>query len=309
MTNVRSLKRTVAFWQLVQAPDLTPLGQIDWPEFMAEVAENSRNGRSRHPVDDSEITGKTYTSDDVDNLVLTKVRDDMPRQQNRANGDVADMSTTSEDWEVVESAFVHFLPFGNTFAVLRSQITAPSPPAIARWINETKILSVKVAAEPVIDPQRWNHLRQAGGVSSLEIVGPSVVLSRPVSGPLDHFLHGARYATGKFSFKLDVGRSRNPHDAEQRSNLYLATEEVERTIGSENLDTLKVRIFDEDINGVKSETVNLLRQRFTIKRHLQINAATRASVSDATAFDAIMAAVEKCGDDLRAAVCDDPMAA
>ncbi|MBN9113668.1 MAG: hypothetical protein J0I34_33455 [Pseudonocardia sp.] len=308
MVETRYLKRTVAFWQFVNAVDLNPLNQVDWAGFMAEVAENARHGRSRHEIDDSEITGRAYTRDDVDNLVLTKVRDDMPRQQSRSTGDVADMATTSEDWEVVESAFIHFLPFGNVFSILRSQITAPSPQAVARWINKTKILDVQLAVEPVIDPERWTRLRQAGGVSSLEIAGPSAVLRQPVRGPLDHYLHPARHTTGKVLIKIDVGRSRNPADAAQRHDLYLATEELERAIGTENLNKAKVRVFDEDADGVPTEMINLLRQRFTIQRHIALNSERRASVSEPSALDAIMTAVEKFDDDLRAAVRDDPMA-
>jgi hypothetical protein len=303
----RSLKRTVAFWQLVKAPDLTPLGQTDWPAFMSVVAERARDGRSRHLIDGSDVTSSVYTRDAVDHLVLTKSRDDMPRQQNRQTGDVADMSTTDEGWEVIESAFIKFLEFGNVFGLLKSQVTARSPQAIARWINETKILDVCLAVEPVIDPERWRHMHDAGGVSYLEFAGPSVVLNREVTGPLDHYLHPARYATGKVGVKISVSKSRNPQDAQQRRDLYLATEELARTIGLENLNTAKVRIFDEDNKGIQAETIDLIKHRFTVKRNIQLTGGVNASVSESSAFDAIMTAFEKFEDDLRAAVRQDPM--
>lgn len=302
----RFLKRTVAFWQFVQASDMERLPQIDWVAFMAEVAENARQGRSRHSIDNDEVTGSVYTRD-ADHLILTKGRDDMPRQQHRGTGTVADMSTTGTGWEVIETAFVKFLEFGNVFGLLRSQITAPSPQAVARWINETKILNVRLAVEPVIDPECWRHMQQAGGVSYLEFAGPSVVLNREVTGPLNNYLHPARYATGKIGIKINVGRSRNPYDAQQRRDLYLATEELARTIGLDNLNTAKVRIFDEDVKGVQAETINLIKHRFTIKRNIQLSSGVADSVSESSAFDAIMAAVEKFEDDLRAAVREDPM--
>ncbi|MDT0348126.1 hypothetical protein [Pseudonocardia charpentierae] len=307
MTDKRCLKRTVAFWQFVDAASMAPVGQVDWPTFMAEVAENARNGRSRHVIDAADVTGAAYSRNDVDHLVLTETRDDMPRQQNRDTGTVTDMVTTGEGWEVVESTFVHFLPFGNVFGLLRSQITAPSPQAVARWINATKILNMQLAVEPVIDPERWRYLNDAGGVSYLEFAGPSVVLAKRVSGPLDHYLHPARYATGKIGIKINVGRTRNPQDDQQRRDLYLATEELARSIGLENLSTAKVRTFDQDNKGVQAETINLIKHRFTIKRDIQLKSGVNASVSELSAFDAIMAAVEKFEDDLRAAVRRDPM--
>ncbi|GAA1280925.1 hypothetical protein GCM10009609_51130 [Pseudonocardia aurantiaca] len=307
MPQTRTLKRTVAFWRLVQAPDLTPLGDVDWPAFMAEVAEDARNGRSRHAIDNSEITGTTYTRDLVDHLVLTKTRDDMPRQQHRNTGTLADMSTTGDGWEVIESTFVKFLEFGNVFGLLRSQPTAPSPQAVARWINATKILNVQLAVEPVIDPDRWRHMHDGGGLTYLEFAGPSVVLDRDVSGPLDHFLHPARYATGKIAMKFTVSKARTPEDSRQRRDLYLAAEELVRTIGLENLNKAKVRVFDEDNRGIKAESIDLIQHRFTIKRTISLDRGERTSVSEQSAFDAIITAVEKFEDDLRAAVADDPM--
>jgi hypothetical protein len=255
----RSVKRTVAFWQFVQAPSLEPMGQIDWPGFMAEIARRAGDSRSRHVVDGTEVTGSVYTRDEVDHLVLTKSRDDMPRQQNRRTGAVEDMITNDEGWVVIESAFIKFLDFGNVFGLLQSQITAPSPQAIARWINQTGILNMHLAVEPVVDPERWNHMREAGGVTALEFAGPSVVLNRPVTGPLDHLLGPARFGVVKVGVKVRASRSRTAEDARERRALYEATEELARTIGVENLDIAKVRIFDEDNKGIRVQTINLIK--------------------------------------------------
>lgn len=307
MADNRSLRRTVAFWQFLKAPDMTPLGQIDWPAFMSVVDQRARAGRSRHLIDDTEITGAVYTRDEVDHLVLTKGRDDMPRQQSRSTGQVEDMITNDEGWVVIESAFIQFLDFGNVFGLLQPQITAPSPQAIARWINETKILDMRLAVEPVIDPQRWTHLREAGGVTSLEFAGPPVVLNRPVIGPLQHLLAPARFGGMKLAVKVRASKIRNAENARERRDLYEATEELARTIGVENLSTAKVTIFDEDNKGVKTETINLIKQRFTIKRHIRLTSGANASVSESSAFGAILEALEKFEVDLRAAVRQAPM--
>jgi hypothetical protein len=309
MAATRPLRRTVAFWRLINAADNSPMAQIDWPTFAAAVDHRARNGRSRHTIDDAEITGRIYTRDENDHLVLTRNRDDLPRQQNRATGDVADMATTGEEWSVIESSFIAFLRFGNVFGLLQSQNTAPSPQAIAKWINSTELLGdTKVAVEAVVDPSRWQLLREAGSVSLLEFSAASTVLDQPVTGPLNYLLGPARIGNVKVSVKVNAGRSRTSTLArQQRRTLYRAVEELALRVGAENLDHVKVTTFDEDMSGLKAGSVDLLKQRFTMKAKIRLSSGTNSSVSELSAFDAIMAAVEKFGDGLRIAVRDDLM--
>ncbi|MGH4011214.1 MAG: hypothetical protein ACRDTH_24155 [Pseudonocardiaceae bacterium] len=308
MADTRGVKRTVSFWQLVKAPDMTPLGDIDWPGFMTEVGRRARTSGYRHTVEGADITGTVYIREFVDHLVLTKNRDDMPRQQSRSTGAVEDMITNDEGWTVVESSFVKFLDFGNVFGMLQSQITAPSPQAIAKWINATGILgSTRLTVEAVIDPQRWHHLHDAGGVTMLEFAGPSMVLNRPVTGPLNLLIGPARFGGVKVSVKVTASKNRTLEDSRERRELFEAAEALAEQIGVQNLDTAKARVFDEDNRGIRVETINLLRQRFTIKRNIQLTSGLSASVSESSAFSAILEALEKFEVDLRAAVRQDPM--
>lgn len=309
MAETRPLRRTVAFWRLVNAANMNPIAEIDWPAFLISVDARARSGRTRHTIDDAEIAGRVHTRDETDHLVLTRNRDDLPRQQNRSTGDVADMSTTSQEWSVIESSFIAFLPFGNVFGLLQSQNTAPSPQAIAKWINVTGLLGeTKVAVEAVVDPKRWELLRAAGSVSLLEFSAASTVLDRPLSGPLDYLVGPARIGNVEVSVKVRASRSRTSVDArDRRHTLYEAAQELALQIGAENLDRVKVTTFDEDMAGLKVGSVDLLKQRFTMKAKIRLSSGSNSSVSEVSAFDAIMAAVEKFTDGLRLAVRDDPM--
>ncbi len=303
----KKIKRSVAFWQFVKAPDLTPLGEIDWPEFMAEVATRARRGQSnRFSVNDDELHGKVYTRDVVDHLVLTKDRDDVPRQQNRSTGDVETLITNDEGWTVVESSFVALLGFGNVFGVLQSQISAPSPQAIARWINATNILDDKVAVEAVVDPARWDHLRRAGAVTMLEFAGPAAALNRDVTGPIEHLLRPARFGDFEIRVKIKAKRTRSEDAARKRRELYEATEALARQVGVENLNTAKVKIFDEDRKTIGTSSINLIKQRFTTQRNIELTSGADAAVTEVSAFDAILGVAEKLDADLRAAVRRDP---
>lgn len=302
----KKLTRTVAFWRLVDALTGGPVDQLDWPKFLAKLEQRRLEGKkTRYEVEGVGLTGTVYTRDEADHLVLTNERDDMPRQQSRTTGEVVDMVTRDETWHVVESSFVKFADFGNVFGLLRSQITAPSPQAIAKWINMTSLIDRPLGVEPVIDPERWERLNAAGGVTRLEFAAPSVVLDKQITGPLSWFVEGARHGKFKLDQTISTSRSRKPEYAQERHDLYEAAKALPEQIGVDYLTKAKARIFDEDNKGLEAETINLLKHRFTIKRDVQLSGGASASVSESSAFDAILDAFAKFEDDLRAAVRED----
>jgi len=304
----KRLKRTVAFWRLVDQSTGVPVDQLDWPKFLSKLEQRRLAAKTtRYEVDGVGLTGTVYTRGELDHLVLTNERDDMPRQQNRKTGEVVNMMTRDETWNVVESSFAKFADFGNVFGLLRSQITAPSPQAIAKWINMTGLIDPPLSVEPVIDPKRWERLNAAGGVTRLEFAAPSVVLDRPVTGPLSWFVEGARHGRFKLDQTISTSRSRKPEYAQERRDLYEAAKALPEQIGVDYLTKAKARIFDEDNQGLKAETIDLLKHRFTIKRDVQLSGGASPSVSEPSAFDAILDAFARFEDDLRAAVREDTL--
>lgn len=295
------LKRTVSFWRLVGVADGHPLEPIDWPGFMGELA--GRGPKIRHDLEGLELSGTMHTRHEVDHLVLTKDRDDLPREQHAVSGQVADMRTTGDDWVAIESAFIAFLEFGNVFGVLQSATTAPSPQAVAKWINKTKLLSVELRAEPVVDPERWNRLKRAGGVTCLEIAASTSILDRDADGPLKYLLSLGKMGKFKVTIKIDASRARRPGYDKERRQLYDMTEAVISDIGLDHVHKAKAKIFDEDNEGIPTQMIDLLKQRFSIRRQVAVLGAGRArSVSESSAFDAILSARDQFEDDLRKAV-------
>ncbi|MGH3701407.1 MAG: hypothetical protein ACRDRU_19130 [Pseudonocardiaceae bacterium] len=81
------------------------------------------------------------------------------------------------------------------------------------------------------------------------------------------------------------------------------TEAVISDIGLDHVHKAKAKIFDEDNEGIPAETINLIKQRFTIRRDVAVLGAGRTrSVSESSAFDAILSALDQFEDDLRKAV-------
>lgn len=308
MADRKKLPRTVAFWRMVDAQTHEPFVQIDWPGFLSKLDQRRRTKKTtRYEVDGVGLTGTIYTADDTDHLVLTNERDDTPRQQNRATGEVADMVTRDETWNVVESSFIQFADFGNVFGLLRSQITAPSPQAIAKWINTTNLIDRPLAVEPVIDPKRWQRLKAASGVTRLEFAAPTTVLDKPITGPLNNFVRGASAGRYKLEVKVSASRSRKDGYSEERRDLYEAARGLVEQIGLDFLIKAKARTFDEDNEGMQTEMINLLQHRFTRKCKVRLSGGPSASVSEPSAFEAILDAFGEFVDDLRAAVREDAL--
>lgn len=294
----KALQRIVSFWHLVGAADGEQLEPVDWPGFIGELAK--KGPKIRHDVEGLELSGTVHTRNEVDHLVLTKDRDDLPREQHTVTGQVADMRTTGDDWVAIESAFIAFLEFGNVFGFLQSANTAPSPQAFAKWINKTKLLSVEVRAEPVVDPERWDRLKRAGGVTCLEVAASTNLLPRP-KGPLEDLFSLGEVGNFKVELKIATSRARRPECDKERRQLYGMTEAVISDIG--HFRKAKAKIFDEDNEGIPAETINLIKQRFAIRRDVAVRGAGRArSVSESSAFDAILSALDQFESDLRRAV-------
>lgn len=302
MTRRGRLKRTISFWQLVRAADGKQVVDADWKQVLSRWARESTSKKIINNIGGYTLGGKIHTVNEIDHLVVTRDRDDLPRQQHRATGEVAEMEVRADDWDVIESSFVSFLDFGNVFGIMQSANTAPSPQAVAKWINATRIFDVSWAAEPVIDREKWNRVRRAGGVSRLEFAGPTSLFSDVGGGPLAHLYGLGEMGQFKVELKINAGRAAGKH--EERHRLYEMTEALIRSIGLDRVSKARAKIFDDSDEGIPSETINLLKQRFSRKETVSLlgqDSGARA-VSETSAFTAILAVAEDLRNDLRGSV-------
>jgi hypothetical protein len=211
------------------------------------------------------------------------------------------MQVRTQDWNVIESAFVTFLDFGNVFGYMQSANTAPSPQAVAKWINTTRLFEQDVTAEPVIDRQKWEKVRRAGGVTRLEFAGPTNVLA-DARGPLDDLIGLGQM--GRYEFDLSVKTGRAPEEREERRRLYTMTEALINSIGLDRVRKAKAKIYDDSDEGIPTEVVNLLKQRFSRQQTVAVlhpSAGARA-VSEMSAFGAILSVADEVRADLRRSV-------
>lgn len=282
------VNRTVSFWRFVRLTDGAPLAQADWPGILGDWAMKTRHSKITHSVDQQQLSGRVHTISEVDHLVITKDRDDVPRQQHRRTGAVEEITTNDENWEVVESTFISFLSFGNVFGFLQSAPTAASPAAVARWINETGILNHRVAAEPVIDPDRWQKVRAAGGVTKLEIAGPVNLVNQLADGPLQGLF--GRQKEGHYKVKVQVSTGRTRADRQQREELHAAAEHLNaRGNAGAGVQAAKATVFDDAGVGIGSQEVNLIKQRFSRKEEvLVIGGPGERAISESSACQAIL---------------------
>lgn len=288
MSKKNALNRTVSFWRLVRMTDGVPLAHADWTTILAAWAHQTRNSKIVHTVELDELGGRVHTIGDADHLVITKDRDDVPRQQHRHTGETEEVATKSEDWEVVESSFVMFLDFGNVFGFMQSANTAASPQSVAKWINATNVLKTMVEAQPVLDRDKWAKMRDAGGVNLLEVAGPVSLIRNLDAGPLQYLLE--RRVDGEYSFKIEIKAKKTKQYRKERAELYAAAEQLssEAALGR-GVRTARARVQDDEGAGIASEMVNFMKQRFSKKETVPvIGGPGERSIQESSAFDAIL---------------------
>lgn len=295
------LNRTVSFWRFVRMLDGAPMAQANWPVILSDWAPRTQHAKITHIIDQEELSGRVHTISGTDHLVITKDRDDIPRQQHRRTGATEEITTKSNEWEVVESSFVSFLGFSNVFGFLQSALTAASPAAVARWINETNVLQTRIKAEPVIDRTRWEKVRAAGGVTMLEVAGPVSLVNNLNAGPLQALLN--RQFDGQYKLRVEITTGRTRQYRHEREDLHAAAEQLSSatTLGH-GVHTAKARVFDDADTGIESQVVNFMKQRFSKKEEvLVIGGPGERSISESSACSAILRVADEFDAELRAA--------
>ncbi|WP_139235126.1 hypothetical protein [Actinopolyspora lacussalsi] len=256
-----------------------------------------------HEIEGGDVLrGKIFTHENIDHLVLTKGRDDVPRQQHLSTGEVAEVPVDVEEWQVIESSFVSFLDFGNVFGFMRSAGTSPSPQAVAKWINESGVFEEKLIAEPVIDREKWERVRKAGGVSRLEIAGPTSLAPRLSGGPVEQLAALGGVGEFRFEIKLTAERSKK-RSREERNKLLRMVDFLCQNVGLGELEKAKAQVFDEEGNNSEDGAVDLLKQRFSQQCSVDVTGSGSVrSITELSAFDAIMTVSKEFREDLASSV-------
>lgn len=165
-------ERTIQFYEVVQSQDGE---QVRIPPLAMEQALSDLSradlDRRRFDADRTYIGTVQSTDEDLDHLLLHKVRDrsDWLSQIDLATG----------KWEELESAASHgyldtsamtFLPYGNVVAIMQGSVSAPTHKSLEGWLNHLHLFGdVPLVVRPLLTAAEVERLRSADGANKVEI--------------------------------------------------------------------------------------------------------------------------------------------
>ncbi|MFC4903803.1 hypothetical protein [Kocuria oceani] len=307
-------QKTVSFWQLVDVRDGEAFRDEPWPEHLASL----HGARHAAVVSGVEVAGKVrsftvpseleqYVADGVQQgahpeahrlgmygVSVWTERDTLPVQANRRTGDQAEMRTNSEEWAAVDNLFVWFLPFGNMFAVMRENNSAPREGAFVSWL--TQVLrregimadtQMQLDVAPVIDEERRRKLREATGARQVTL-GSVIGLQDGGMGWMETlFARGPRRNFQSLNVELVVKKTQDS-TPEDMANLL---DWFEETFGSLEADQGGATKASAKVNlegQRRSEEVNLLRHRLTQKVRVELGTEQSQSLKAERAMDRLV---------------------
>jgi hypothetical protein len=210
----KTFEKTISFFRLADARDGSPVEHVDWSARIAGIGPDVL----RRVATTRDIDGAVVVHSDRSRIVLSRDRGNAPRQQDSSSGKKQDLSVRGANWNVIEEGFVTFLDIGNVFAFARSSAIAPQASRVAEWLNATGIVpNLTWEAQPLIDPERYERLRQEGGVTMVDVVGRPGGAAADSGSSLVRAISGLRdLGDVKIEVKVTVTRGRQNREEQQR---------------------------------------------------------------------------------------------
>ncbi|MGF6835889.1 hypothetical protein QF015_004090 [Paenarthrobacter sp. TE4293] len=311
----KNLTRTVQYWRMVNAATNEPVAEQNW----AEILKTAYGAPITHLILNKEITGKVFTlqSDEawqnfltpaslnnltqsmgetVYGLVATTDKDHLPNQAQRGTGEQKPV-TVEEGYAPIDNLFVWFLPFGNIMAVLQESVSSARPKAIAAWLTHVMRDQNKLpqhnfhwAAQPVIDPERRKILNRASRLRRMQVGG---TVTSTDSGPLRDLFLGPEYE-GEYEveFRIRHIKKRNPehYEDDTAASMDWFMEQFGSHLGE--LDVARVTVDKDPGDDIPRGEIDLLAQRMTRKRTIQLGQHGQAIVASSAVSEIVEAYIQ-----------------
>lgn len=288
------LKRTVAYYQMVDSLTRTALPETDWNHVLRTFGTVPREERIFEkdvtgvtvilPIQDRWVNAlrpaemkdlvTTWHDESVYALIASTDKDHVPNQR-MSDGRFKPMEH-DDDAVPATSSFVWFLPFGNICGILNEDISALSPTYIASWLTRAMDATgtlpqpnTKLEAVPVIDKDTWGKVKRATKLSSASISG-KVRGAEP--NALRDLLGGGPHLEGSFDIQIKI----TPRKVDSRKNWESDTSALsdwfENAFGSlAGITAARARIArTPDQDNLPHDELNLFNHRLTRKRQVAI---------------------------------------
>lgn len=171
-SNMRS--RTIQFYEVVKASaaQQVRMEQQAWPAVMSHLAKADLGTRTWQS--DRAIIGQTYPVDEVDRLLLHRMRDagDWLSRVDFATSEIKAIEAEAGTG-YLDSSAIHFVEFGNIVALMQGSTAAPGHKTLEGWLNHLRPFKLAddefLAVRPLVTPGELDRLEAASQVSRFEI--------------------------------------------------------------------------------------------------------------------------------------------
>lgn len=322
MAKKQPLSRTIQYWRLVDSRDFSIVDEYDWDGLFRKDIDT----REQYDIDGIEIAG-TLRSTFLPNLkdvarelpsdlaapfdpelypigvVLSTAKDYIPNQEEQQSGNQKPLERDGDNWEPVDNLFVLHLPFGNIIAVMSESVSSSRAGKYAQWLN--KALRVRGltdpndpdfawTATPVIDDEAKKKLEESTKLKSFIYAGRIGESVGNEAAGLRSIFNGPKPNVNGLKIEVKVSTDRGTSTDEDSEFIHDWFEETFGTL--EGATKAQVSAY---VDNKKTPTeIDLISQRLTRKRNVELNDDEARVISVSNAFTAIWEAFLLDRDDL-----------
>lgn len=294
----RARIKTVSFFEVVDENG-DELEVIDWPEVLGDLAQETTADRG-HAVGNVMHYGQAYPWNEIDHLVIARVREDVPTSLNVVTGDLIDEQTqTGRPW--VEVSVVGFVPDTNKFGFVLGNQAAPRASSVAAWLNEHKIFEDPLDVQPVVSAELLRKLereRVQARLVKLELNSAQLQALDADAGLFSAAQQiGQDFGSGvsvEILIKIE-GRTRSAP-----SETLDALGRAGRSLLGRNLEKALVELVEATADNERdTEMIDLIKQRLSSKQRVRVVDEEGEPIRIPSAITAIHRATDALGDLLR----------
>lgn len=285
-------ERTVAFYEIVASVNgtLHRVAQMPWPDMLSALARTELSGRTWET--DSIYVGSVATYDDVDHLLLHKVKDagDWLSVLNWRTGEFHELESRA-DQGYLETTVMAFLSFGNVVGLMQGSTSAPTHKSLEIWLNGLKLFpDTSLAVRPLMTRAETERLRTADGASKVEIrlAGNAISALGDRQGRLARALRLAGTEYGDIKVTIIISVPRGGGRSEDRRRLLADLRDIEEVM-PEAADRARATLVYAESSGPEyTRLVEFVEHHITAKRYISAVDETGSSVKILSAVHAIL---------------------
>ncbi|MFJ6454001.1 hypothetical protein [Paenarthrobacter sp. NPDC091669] len=301
---VKQRERTIAFYEVVTVGEkgvTARTKQASWSEYLGKL-EGTKLGERVFNGTNRTLIGEVISHNGEMHLKLMRVRDESAwvgiYHADVESVDDLDMDNSA----LLETSIISFLPFGNVVGMIQGSPSAPTPGALAEWLNGIELLASEVDVLALMSGESSRKLRQASETARIEtrIHTNKADALEAHGSKLSGLLRSIRQEYGPMTVTVILQASRAKAQSEGRQTLRREAEVLLEAADSKDVQSAKAKLIYLDADEeATTEEVNFVKHKVTAKRKIATLSEDGSPIRNRSAIDAILAVAAEHDDELR----------